>query len=163
MFNWFVCLVRSKVGTIMVHLVYFSNVSENTHRFMERLVSSGVAEGVPVSAIRLPLKGEQPVIAEDYVLVVPAYGTERNNHIPPQVKKFLADATTRSHCVGVVGTGNINFGEEYAVSGDILSHKLQVPLLWKFELSGFDEDISMMLRICQLTRESIAELLVDQV
>lgn len=142
----------------MVSFVYFSNVSENTHRFMERLSAAAEFSDIRVDALRLPLKGDPPSVREDYVLVVPAYGTERNNHIPPQVKKFLNDEVSRSYCVGVVGTGNINFGEEYAVSGDILSHKLQVPLLWKFELSGFDEDISMMLRLAALDRERILSL-----
>jgi protein involved in ribonucleotide reduction len=57
------------------------------------------------------------------------------------VRKFLAVPENREHCVGVIGSGNINFGEEYARSGDVLSHKLQVPLLYKFELAGTSEDV----------------------
>ena len=49
------------------NLVYFSSVSENTHRFVEKL-------GVP--AIRIPLHGRIEV-DEPYVLVLPTYGGGR--------------------------------------------------------------------------------------
>ena len=48
----------------MSHLVYFSSVSENTHRFVQKL-------GVP--ATRIPLHGRIEV-DEPYVLVLPTYG-----------------------------------------------------------------------------------------
>lgn len=45
----------------MSNLVYFSSVSENTHRFVEKL-------GLP--AVRIPLHGRIEV-ADPYVLVLP--------------------------------------------------------------------------------------------
>ena len=51
----------------MSNLVYFSSVSENTHRFVEKL-------GLP--AIRIPLHGRIEV-DEPYVLVLPTYGGGR--------------------------------------------------------------------------------------
>ena len=48
----------------MSNLVYFSSVSENTHRFVEKL-------GWP--AIRIPLHGRIEV-DDPYVLVLPTYG-----------------------------------------------------------------------------------------
>lgn len=142
----------------MLHLVYFSNVSENTHRFITRLTHEADQANQPISSTRLPIQGEQPVITEDYILIAPSYGTDKNGHVPPQVKKFLANADSRHHCVGVIGAGNINFGDEFAVSGDVLAHKLQVPLLYKFELSGFHKDTRMLLRLIELDREAIQEI-----
>ena len=139
----------------MLHIAYFSNESENTHRFMQRLLSYAEAANQPISATRLNIKGDQPILDEDYILIVPAYGTERTGHTPPQVKKFLNDENTRNHCVGVIGTGNINFGDEYAAAGDIVSQKLQVPLLHKIELSGFPRDTGIVFQLANLDRNRI--------
>lgn len=50
----------------MGRIVYFSSVSENTHRFVERL-------GLP--ATRIPVHWEDGFeVDEEYVLIVPTYG-----------------------------------------------------------------------------------------
>ena len=68
------------------NLVYFSSVSENTHRFVEKL-------GLP--AIRIPLHGRIEV-DEPYVLVLPTYGGGRatpdindGGYVPKQVNAIL--------------------------------------------------------------------------
>ena len=139
----------------MLHIAYFSNESENTHRFVQRLLNYADAAGQPISVTRLNIKGDQPIVNEDYILIVPSYGTERTGHTPPQVKKFLNDENTRNHCVGVIGAGNINFGEEYAAAGDVVSLKLRVPLLHKIELSGFPKDTGIVFKLAGLDRDSI--------
>lgn len=139
----------------MLHIAYFSNESENTHRFVQRLLKYAEDVDEPISVTRLNIKGDQPTVNEDYILMVPSYGTERTGHTPPQVKKFLNDESTRNHCVGVIGTGNINFGEEYAAAGDVVSFKLRVPLLHKIELSGFPKDTGIVFKLAGLDRGSI--------
>lgn len=52
-------------------LVYFSSVSENTHRFVQKL-------GIP--ATRIPLHGRIEV-DEPYVLILPTYGGGRANRV----------------------------------------------------------------------------------
>jgi protein involved in ribonucleotide reduction len=42
---------------------------------------------------------------------------------------------------GVIATGNTNFGTTYAVAGDIVSAKLQVPLIYRVEILGTPNDI----------------------
>jgi protein involved in ribonucleotide reduction len=142
----------------MLHIAYFSNESENTHRFMQRLLAYAEAANQRISATRLNLRGDQPIVNEDYILIVPSYGTERTGHTPPQVKKFLTDEITRNHCVGVIGTGNINFGDEYAAAGEVVSLKLQVPLLHKIELSGFPRDTGIVFKLASLDRDSIKNI-----
>ncbi|MFT0761932.1 class Ib ribonucleoside-diphosphate reductase assembly flavoprotein NrdI [Scrofimicrobium sp. R131] len=117
------------------NVVYFSSATENTKRFVERL-------GVP--AHRIPLRrGDEPLaMQDDYVLVVPTYGG--GNHrgaVPKQVIKFLNDPENRSHCRGVISSGNTNFGTAYCLAGDIVSQKVGVPHLYKFELLGTPEDV----------------------
>jgi len=143
----------------MLHIAYFSNESENTERFMKRLLTYAEDAQQPIASTRLSIKGNQPTLNEDYILIVPSYGTERTGHTPPQVKKFLNDENTRNHCVGVIGTGNKNFGGEYAAAGDVISLKLQVPLLHKFELSGFPKDTGIVFKLVSLDRASIKNIL----
>jgi protein involved in ribonucleotide reduction len=120
----------------MTHLIYFSSVSGNTHRFVEKL-------GVP--AERIPLfPSEPPLHARDpYVLVLPTYGGgEGRGAVPKQVIRFLNDEGNRSLIRGVVAAGNTNFGEGYCLAGDIVAAKCDVPLLYRFEVFGTPDDVS---------------------
>ncbi|AVZ38922.1 MULTISPECIES: class Ib ribonucleoside-diphosphate reductase assembly flavoprotein NrdI [unclassified Dietzia] len=127
-------------ATEPVRIVYFSNVSENTKRFVDRL-------GLP--ALRIPTRRTDapPVVSDPYVLIVPTYGgclevTGRTGaSVPRQVVAFLNNAHNRSLCRGVIAAGNTNFGADYAVSGDVIARKLGVPYLYRFELMGTHEDV----------------------
>ncbi|MCT1545780.1 MULTISPECIES: class Ib ribonucleoside-diphosphate reductase assembly flavoprotein NrdI [Kocuria] len=118
-------------------LVYFSSVSENTRRFVERLDRV---------AVRIPLRpGVDGMIrvARPYVLVLPTYGGgERAGAVPKQVVHFLNDPVNRSLIRGVITSGNTNFGEHYCIAGPIVSAKCRVPELYRFELLGTDRDVA---------------------
>lgn len=118
----------------MSRIVYFSSVSENTHRFVERL-------GLP--ATRIPIHWEDGLqVDEDYILIVPTYGG--GNHrgaVPKQVIKFLNDPHNRGLIRGVIASGNTNFGAAYCIAGDIISAKTGAPFLYRFELLGTSEDV----------------------
>ncbi|MDN5820972.1 MAG: class Ib ribonucleoside-diphosphate reductase assembly flavoprotein NrdI [Brachybacterium sp.] len=119
----------------MTRLVYFSSVSGNTKRFVEKL---------GMSAERIPLyRKDDPLVAdEEFVLVVPTYGGGNGRGaVPKQVIKFLNDERNRSLIRGVIGAGNTNFGEAYCLAGDIISTKCQVPHMYKFEMFGTPRDV----------------------
>src|SRR5258708_19978007 len=85
------------------NLVYFSSVSENAHRFVEKL-------GLP--AIRIPLHGRIEA-DEPFVLVLPTYGGGRatpdindGGYVPKQVIAFLNTEHNRSLLPGVIPPGN---------------------------------------------------------
>lgn len=117
-------------------LVYFSSVSENTHRFVQRL-------GRP--AVRIPLRpGVEGMIrvANPYVLLVPSYGGgDPRGAVPRQVALFLNDPANRSLLRGVITSGNTNFGEHYGIAGPTISAKCGVPELYRFELLGTQRDV----------------------
>jgi len=120
-------------------LVYFSSVSGNTARFIEKL-------GLP--AVRIPLhSGEPPlVIDEPFVLVTPTYGGgqgrgEEKGAVPKQVIRFLNDERNRTHLRGVISAGNTNFGDAFCLAGDIISRKCHVPHLYRLEVFGTPEDV----------------------
>ncbi|WP_265521917.1 class Ib ribonucleoside-diphosphate reductase assembly flavoprotein NrdI [Oerskovia flava] len=124
----------------MGSLVYFSSVSDTTHRFVQRL-------GLPERGIdthRIPVRPADGFlrVEEPYVLVVPTYGGgNEGGAVPRQVVKFLNDTHNRSLIRGVIAAGNTNFGEAYCIAGDIISTKCQVPYLYAFELLGTAEDV----------------------
>ncbi|MEU5466773.1 class Ib ribonucleoside-diphosphate reductase assembly flavoprotein NrdI [Kocuria salsicia] len=123
------------VGEEAPLVVYFSSVTRNTDRFVAKL---------PVRSLRLPLKTSDPVprVTEPYVLAVPSYGRPGGaGSVPPQVVKFLNDAPSRQQLKGVLGAGNTNFGPLFCVAAEKVAAKCQVPLLYKFELMGTDEDV----------------------
>ncbi|KAA0917088.1 class Ib ribonucleoside-diphosphate reductase assembly flavoprotein NrdI [Dietzia sp. ANT_WB102] len=123
-----------------VRIVYFSNVSEYTKRFVERV-------GFP--ALRIPVRRVEPMptVSDPYVLIVPTYGgsleiTGKNGAaVPRQVVAFLNDEHNRSLCRGVIAGGNTNFGSDFGRSGDVIAKKLGVPYLYRFELMGTHEDV----------------------
>lgn len=120
----------------MSSLVYFSSVSENTHRFVEKL---------GIGAERIPLRPSDPFlhVRDPYVLVVPTYGGgNEGGAVPRQVVTFLNDEVNRSLIRGVIAAGNTNFGAAYCIAGDIIAAKCQVPYLYAFELMGTTEDVT---------------------
>ncbi|ATZ18225.1 class Ib ribonucleoside-diphosphate reductase assembly flavoprotein NrdI [Mesoplasma melaleucae] len=120
-----------------VHVVYFSSISNNTHRFIQKL-------GVKNS--RIPYELEEDLdVDSDYVLITPTYsggGEFTSGAVPKQVIKFLNNEKNRNFCRGVIASGNTNFGNTFAMAGPILSKKLNVPLLYQFELLGTQEDVN---------------------
>lgn len=113
-------------------VVFFSSVSENTLRFIQKL---------DVPALRIPLKTSEAAefrVEEDFILVTPTYG---DGNVPKQVIKFLNLEQNRVRCMGVIGAGNRNFHDVFAKAADVIAYKLEIPVLYKFELAGTPEDI----------------------
>lgn len=120
----------------MADLVYFSSVSDTTHRFVQRLGSE---------ALRIPLRSIDPFlhVTKPFVLITPTYGGGTpQGAVPKQVIKFLNDKDNRSLLRGVIAAGNTNFGEAYCLAGKVISSKCQVPYLYGFELLGTTEDVA---------------------
>ena len=118
-----------------IDIVYFSNYSGNTKRFVEKL---------DAYAIRIPISGAGGTITVDqpYVLMVPTYGGgEGRAAIPRQVRAFLNVKENRALLRGVVGFGNTNFGEHFCEAAEMISKKVGVPLIAKVEVFGTPEDV----------------------
>lgn len=117
-------------------IVYYSSLSENTHRFVARL-------GLRSARIPISSGAETPDVREPFVLILPTYcGEDGRGAVPKQVIRFLNDADNRSLIRGVIAAGNSNFGETYGLAGNVISRKCQVPYLYRFELLGTQEDVA---------------------
>lgn len=119
-----------------IKLVYFSNVSENTKRFVEKLTDVG---------IRIPIRPSDAgdlVVDREYVLVVPTYGGGAESpSIPKSVKVFLNNPVNRDLLRGIIGTGNTNFGEHYCKAADMIAAKTGKPIIGRVELLGTPDDV----------------------
>lgn len=119
----------------MYQLVYFSTHSGNTHKFVKSL-------GMPNRRIPISPKDEMIKADQPFVLVVPTYaGNDGSGAVPKQVIKFLNNKNNRELMVGVIAGGNTNFGKYYGYAGNVISKKCNVPLLYKFELTGTLKEI----------------------
>lgn len=129
-------------------IVYFSSVSENTHRFVAKLGDAAPEPArIPIHASAEPLK-----LTEPYVLIVPTYGggSRRGADVPKQVIRFLNDPDNRSLLRGVIASGNTNFGTDFCKAGLVVSDKCSVPVLYKFELLGTPADVEAVQSIMEV-------------
>lgn len=121
-------------------VTYFSSTTENTHRFVLKL---------GLEARRIPLRRTDPPLIVDrpHVLILPTYGGGvgitgvESRPVPKQVIHFLNHPTNRALLRGVIASGNINFGPDFAKAGDVVSAKCGVPFLYRFELMGTEHDV----------------------
>lgn len=130
-------------------IVYFSNYSGNTKRFVEKL------ENKHGDTIRIPIDygtADDIIVSNRYVLFVPTYGggSERSA-IPRQVRHFLNNKHNRELLIGVVGLGNTNFGEHFCKAAEMISGKTGVPIIARVEIFGTSEDV-------QAVRERLEKL-----
>lgn len=119
-----------------IQIVFFSNYSGNTQRFIEKL--GGAAVRIPIDWDR-----DNPItISHEYVLVVPTYGGgSEKSAIPRQVKQFLNIEQNRNLLRGVIGTGNTNFGDNYCKAAELISNKTGVPIVARVEIFGTEHDV----------------------
>lgn len=120
-------------------VVYFSSVSGNTKRFVEKV-------GLPSARIPLRRQDGELVVREPYVLICPTYGggasisNENSRPVPKQVIRFLNNPHNRNLLRGVIAAGNSNFGPDFCLAGEVISAKCKVPYLYRFELMGAEGD-----------------------
>ena len=122
-------------------MVYFSNYSGNTQRFVEK-VNDG-----SFNTYRIPVvSGDNslyPVPTAPFVLFVPTYGGGSDRSaIPRQVRQFLNIQSNRDLLRGVVGFGNTNFGEHFCKAAELISKKTGVPIIARVEIFGTPEDVN---------------------
>jgi protein involved in ribonucleotide reduction len=120
-------------------IVYFSNYSGNTKRFVEK-INYGLG-----NVIRIPISwdGSDPlIVTSGYVLFVPTYGGgSEGSAIPRQVRHFLNISSNRELLKGIVAFGNTNFGEHFCKAAEMISGKTGVPIIARVEIFGTSEDV----------------------
>jgi protein involved in ribonucleotide reduction len=125
---------------LSINIVYFSNHSGNTKRFVEKVYDGSF------NITRIPISfgdNDIPTISTTpYVLFVPTYGGGSDRSaIPRQVRRFLNIPENRDLLRGVVGFGNTNFGEHFCKAAEMISQKTGVPIIARVEIFGTPEDV----------------------
>jgi protein involved in ribonucleotide reduction len=119
-----------------VGIVYFSNHSGNTKKFVEKISDS---------PIRIPINwnvDDPLIVSNKYVICVPTYGGgSEKSAIPRQVRSFLNIPENRELLVGIIGLGNTNFGEHFCKAAEMISAKTGKPVIAKVEIFGTPEDV----------------------
>lgn len=119
----------------MYNLVYYSSQTGNTESFIQRL-------GFPSLKLPIALRDHITVI-KPFIMVIPTYAAnDGRGALPKSVVKFLNDESNRKLIRGVIASGNTNFGYNYCLGGNIVAEKCNVPVLYRFELRGTNEDVS---------------------
>ena len=110
-------------------IVYWSSNSGGTRR---------VAEALATDTVELADYGG----TSPYVLACPAYDQPRGGFTPKPVQQFLEEYAHLM--VGVIGLGNRNFGEKYCQAAHDISKQFSVPVLWRIEIMGSQEDLAVV-------------------
>lgn len=83
-------------------------------------------------------------VEEPYLLIVPSY---EEAEVEDAFIDFLETENNISNCVGMVGSGNLNFGELFLVTAKRLHEQYDIPILYKLEFHGTPRDIESIQKI----------------
>ncbi|WEV60113.1 class Ib ribonucleoside-diphosphate reductase assembly flavoprotein NrdI [Streptococcaceae bacterium ESL0729] len=81
--------------------------------------------------------------SNDYILIVPTY----EEMITEPATDFLEDHL--DGCVGIMGSGNRNFGDDFVFTAKNLAKAYDKPMLYAFEFNGTQEDVENVLNIIE--------------
>ena len=110
-------------------LIVYLSLTGNTRRFVEKLDMKS-----------LELEHTEPFVEvdEDYVVIIPTY----SDTISDIVCDFIDFKNNRKFLKGIVGGGEKNFGSQYIFSAKDVSREYSSPLVFNFEKSGTNDDVS---------------------
>ncbi|MVQ40582.1 class Ib ribonucleoside-diphosphate reductase assembly flavoprotein NrdI [Microbacterium sp. MAH-37] len=131
--------------------VYFSSSSSGMVR--------GFAERLRRPVFDLAVREVRQSVPEGpWVLLTPSYvtGNPLNDTIPEPVKRFLSRPRTRRLMVGVMGSGNRNFGAHYQAACRHIARASRRPVLLEFELQGTLEDVEQARRVLTVVDRRLA-------
>lgn len=135
-------------------MYYYSSASNLTGRFAGALAATS---GRPVlNLAESPVR--RSIVDEPWVLLTPSYkaGNENEVTLPAPVRAFLRSPANRRRLVGIIGSGNRNFGRFYQAAARDLALTSGRPVLYEFELSGTPEDVAACDRLLAELDDALA-------
>lgn len=107
-------------------LIIYHSLTNNIERFLNKSNHTN----------KLKLIDGNEIIKEPFILMT--YTIERGQ-IPNIIKKFMIN--NHKNCVGLIGSGNKNWGSLYCNATKLLKDEYDINILMNFELSGIQENI----------------------
>jgi protein involved in ribonucleotide reduction len=110
----------------MVRVVYYS-LTGNAERFVQEL-------GAPSQSVQSATSDTGP-----FILITPTY----TDTIPAPVRRYLdsLNELEMAQCIGVVGSGNKNFGRDYCAAARNIEREYGIPHVYSFEVNGLPQDV----------------------
>ena len=68
--------------------------------------------------------------------------TDGLGDVPKKVEQFMAQNYT--NCIGVIASGNRNFGQNFAKAADVLATRYNIPIVAKLDLRGQTADFAQI-------------------
>lgn len=148
-----------------IDLIYIS-LSGNTDSFVKRLrdyllLNTKIKE-VNLLNVKELVKNNIPFneVVNPFVAFLPTYleggnGIDNGNKeiLTTPLREYIRYKDNYKKCLGIVGSGNKNFNNQYCLTAKQYSQEFGFPVLYNFELRGLDIDIQKV--------SSIIEALTD--
>ena len=122
-----------KEDGVVMKIIYMSVIG-NTRRFVEKL---------EMDSLELSEVNAFSEIDENFIMIAPTYAIEMTDIL----NDFLETGDNLSYCQGVIGAGNRNFSELYCFTAEDIALDYDVPLLYRFEFQGSDNDVKKVKEI----------------
>ena len=117
-------------STDSLTIVYYSKTKQ-TEKFVSKLLNK-----IDIETIKIH---EGLIIDTPFILLTPTYFF---GEVPKEVTEFLHH--NHNNLVAVMSSGNRNWGQNFAKSGETISKKYNVELIGKYELAGNNQDIERL-------------------
>lgn len=113
-----------------MEILYYSQTG-NVRRFIEKLQTEIQMDCISIL--------DKSTTKEEYILITPTTGF---GQVPDPVAVFLQE--NHMYLKGVIGSGNMNWGENYCGAARTVSTTYGVPLIHTFELHGTPNDLKLV-------------------
>ena len=89
-----------------------------------------------------PITRDTPPPTGPYAIMTPTYAghPDKGGYIPGPVNHWLTNEQTQHYLIGVIGTGDINWGEKFCAAADEISNTHDVPVLYRVDRWGNEDD-----------------------
>lgn len=143
--------------------IVFISLSGNTLSFVKRL-SQYLEDNYQIKTNPINIKDQnhQTFPVEDtFVTILPTY-LEGGNGIDSgdveilttPVRDFLQAHDNYRRCFGIIGSGNLNFNNQYCLTAKQYQERFGFPMLGDFEMRGTISDIERLAKIILEAREA---------
>lgn len=144
-----------------INILYIS-IEGNTRSFLTRLQAfaqqqhSINSENLEINLKEITDQTIPAAESENFFAFVPTYLDGGNGFdsgftelMTNALGEYIASNNNAEKCIGVVGSGNKNFNEQYCLTARKYSDEFNAPFLADYELRGTDEDIDTIYSILQ--------------
>ena len=133
--------------------ILFISIEGNTRNFVENLTAYAAkqhaqnAEAPEITATEISEASDLTAETQPYFCFVPTY-LDGGNGIDNGVKELMTNVLgeyigygdNAQHLIGVVGSGNRNFNEQYCLTAKRYAEKFNAPFIANYELRGVPRD-----------------------